>query len=597
MTRLERGKNDLATVAPIVSTEWHPEKNGALKPCDVTAGSRKEVWWLCSKGHAYRMMINQRAQRGYGCPYCSGHRALKGVTDLETVNPGLAKEWHPEKNGALTPSDVTAGSSRKVWWLCPNGHAYEQLIIKRTARGYGCPYCSGHGVLKGFNDLETVNPRLAKEWHQEKNGDLNPCDVTANSGKKVWWLCPVGHAYRATVRDRNSDDTQCPICNARNQSSFPEQAILYYVKKLYPDAVNKYKEIFPRSMELDIYIPSIRLGIEFDGANWHNTETQFRREKKKYEICQQNKITLIRVKETTDTHWENVADAVYYIPKVRKYDDLECAIKAILDSIDRESNLWTRKIPSRFHSLVDVNLERDRPEVLCYLTAIPNSLAELRPDVAAKWDLEKNGNLAPTMFTLSSNQVVWWKCPECGHEWQSSINSMTRPGRHGCKRCSSSKQGTTFVKHIVERVGSLEETMPELAKEWHPQNNGTLTPRDITAGHNQKVWWLCPKCGYAWEASPNNRKRGSGCPCCSGRVPQSGVNDLATLHPELMVEWDYEKNSILNPHLLLSGSGKKAWWKCARCGHEWEATIASRTKGHGCPKCFRQRKRDKKKME
>ena len=226
------------------------------------------------------MMINQRAQRGYGCPYCSGHRALKGVTDLETVNPGLAKEWHPEKNGALTPSDVTAGSSRKVWWLCPNGHAYEQLIIKRTARGYGCPYCSGHGVLKGFNDLETVNPRLAKEWHQEKNGDLNPCDVTANSGKKVWWLCPVGHAYRATVRDRNSDDTQCPICNARNQSSFPEQAILYYVKKLYPDAVNKYKEIFPRSMELDIYIPSIRLGIEFDGANWHNTETQFRREKR-----------------------------------------------------------------------------------------------------------------------------------------------------------------------------------------------------------------------------------------------------------------------------------------------------------------------------
>ena len=82
-------------------------------------------------------------------------------------------------------------------------------------------------------------------------------------------------------------------------------------------------------MELDIYIPSIRLGIEFDGANWHNTETQFRREKKKYEICQQNKITLIRVKETTDTHWENVAYAVYYIPKVRKYDDLECAIKAI----------------------------------------------------------------------------------------------------------------------------------------------------------------------------------------------------------------------------------------------------------------------------
>lgn len=590
MTKLEKGKNDLATVAPSVADEWHPEENGNLTPSDVTAGSGKEVWWLCPKGHSYLMEINQRAQRGYGCPYCSGHRAIKGVNDLATVNPMLTKEWHPEKNAGLTPSDVTAGSQKKVWWLCPKGHAYEQTIIKRAKRGYSCPYCSGHSVLKGFNDLATVNPRLAKEWHPEMNGDLTPFDVTANSGKRVWWLCPLGHAYQATVHDRNADDTQCPICNARNQSSFPEQAILYYVKKLYPDAVNKYKEIFSHSMELDVYIPSIRLGIEFDGANWHNTATQYRREKKKYEICQRNQITLIRVKEATDAQWENVADAVYYIPKVRRYNYLEQVIKAVMDSIDRNANMWTRKNPHQYHSTVDVNLERDRPEILQYLTAIPNSLAELRPDVVIKWDYNKNGSLAPNMFTVSSNQVVWWKCPDCGHEWQSSINSMTRPGRSGCEKCSRSKQGITFTKHVVEQRGSLEETQPKLAREWHPQNNGTLTPRDITAGYNRKVWWLCSKCGYAWEASPNNRKRGSGCPCCSGRVPKSGVNDLETLHPELMKEWDYEKNTELNPHFLLPGSGKKAWWRCVQCGCVWRATIASRTKGHGCPKCSRERK-------
>lgn len=590
MVRLIKGENDLATLNPALAKEWHPTENGTLKPEDVTPGSGKEVWWLCPKGHPYLMVVNQRAKRGYGCPYCSGHRALKRVNDLATTHPALAKEWNYEKNGNLTPYDITAGSRKKVWWLCEKGHAYEQLIIKRSNRGAACPYCSGHKVLIGFNDLATVNPHLAKEWHPTENGDLTPFDVTAGSGKRVWWLCPLGHAYQATIHDRNSDDTQCPICNARRQTSFPEQAILFYVKKLYPDAINRYKEIFERSMELDIYIPSIRLGIEFDGANWHNSATQFKREKKKYDICKLHQITLIRVKEDVESHREDVADAVYYIPKVRRYAELEETINGILDAIDQNSNMWTRKNPLCFHSVVRANLERDRTDILSYLSEVKDSLAESRPDVVKYWDYSKNGNLSPNMFTVSSNQIVHWKCPDCGHEWQCSINSMTRPGRYGCAECSKRRRGVSFTKQVVKRVGSLAETMPDLAKEWHPTKNGTLSPNDISAGRFQAVWWLCPRCGHEWEASPNNRKKGIGCPCCSGRVPKSGVNDLATLHPELLKEWDYQKNTDLNPRELLPGSGKKAWWKCSRCGHEWETIIANRTKGHGCPKCSKRKK-------
>ena len=590
MVRLIKGENDLATLYPALAKEWHPTENGNLKPEDVTPGSGKEVWWLCSEGHPYLMEVNQRAKRGYGCPYCSGHRALKGVNDLATTHPDLAKEWNYEQNGNLTPHDVTAGSRKKVWWLCEKGHAYEQLIIKRSNRGAACPYCSGHKVLRGFNDLATVNPRLAKEWHPTENGDLTPFDVTAGSGKRVWWLCPLGHAYWATIHDRNSDDTQCPICNSKSQTSFPEQAILFYVKKLYPDAISRYKEIFERSMELDIYVPSIRLGIEFDGANWHNSAAQFKREKKKYDICKAHQITLIRVKENVESRWIDVADAIYYIPRVRTYTELEETINAILDSIDRNSNMWTRKNPLYFHSAIRANLERDRADILSYLSEVKDSLAEIRPDVVKCWDYSKNGNLSPNMFTVSSNQIIHWKCPDCGHEWQCSINSMTRPGRYGCAECSKSRRGVSFTKQVVKRVGSLAETMPELAKEWHPTRNGTLTPNDISAGRFQPVWWLCPRCGYEWEASPNNRKKGVGCPCCSGRVPKSGVNDLATLYPDLLKEWDYQKNTDLDPSKLLPGSGKKAWWKCSQCGHEWETIIASRTKGHGCPKCSRRKK-------
>lgn len=343
-------------------------------------------------------------------------------------------------------------------------------------------------------------------------------------------------------------------------------------------------------MELDIYIPSIRLGIEFDGANWHNSAAHFKREKKKYDICKAHQITLIRVKENVESRWIDVADAIYYIPRVRTYTELEETINAILDSIDRNSNMWTRKNPLYFHSAIRANLERDRADILSYLSEVKDSLAEIRPDVVKCWDYSKNGNLSPNMFTVSSNQIIHWKCPDCDHEWQCSINSMTRPGRYGCAECSKSRRGVSFTKQVVKRVGSLAETMPELAKEWHPTRNGTLTPNDISAGRFQPVWWLCPRCGYEWEASPNNRKKGVGCPCCSGRVPKSGVNDLATLYPDLLKEWDYQKNTGFDPSKLLPGSGKKAWWKCSQCGHEWETIIASRTKGHGCPKCSRRKK-------
>ena len=136
MVRLVKGENDLATVNPVLAKEWHPTKNENLNPEDITSGSSKEVWWLCPKGHSYSMVVNQRTKRGYGCPYCSGHRVLKGISDLATTNPDLAKEWNYDKNIDLTPCDVTAGSRKKVWWLCEKGHAYEQLIIKRTNRGY-----------------------------------------------------------------------------------------------------------------------------------------------------------------------------------------------------------------------------------------------------------------------------------------------------------------------------------------------------------------------------------------------------------------------------------------------------------------------------
>jgi hypothetical protein len=152
-------KNILQIFNASLAKEWHPTKNGSLTPRDVTTGSNKKAWWLCSRGHEWESAIHSR-NNGHGCPYCAGKK-VNNENCLQTINPSLAKEWHFTKNGSLTPRDVTPSSCKKVWWLCSKGHEWKSLISNKS-NGHGCPYCAGKKV-NDENCLQTVNPSLAKE--------------------------------------------------------------------------------------------------------------------------------------------------------------------------------------------------------------------------------------------------------------------------------------------------------------------------------------------------------------------------------------------------------------------------------------------------
>lgn len=137
------GENDLQTLRPDIAMEWDAAKNAPLRPCDVTPGSNKAVYWHCKLGHSYRAMIGHRTGRNSGCPYCSGKRVLAGFNDLKTLFPEIAAEWNPSLNGELKPTDVTRGSRRRVWWRCVWGHEWQAVISSRTGtRPTGCPECN-----------------------------------------------------------------------------------------------------------------------------------------------------------------------------------------------------------------------------------------------------------------------------------------------------------------------------------------------------------------------------------------------------------------------------------------------------------------------
>lgn len=632
------GFNDLKSRSPELASEWNYEYNKPLLPEAITLRSNKSVWWKCMNGHYWQDTPANRAA-GRDCPYCSGHRVWVGFNDLETINPSLATEWNYEKNSPLKPQDFTAGSRKKVWWRCKRGHEWKAAIATRN-QGIGCPFCSGRYAIAGETDLATINPTLAEEWDDQKNIGLDPSTVCANSEKKVWWKCPIcKHEWQATPSSRNSGGHSCPACNKRNRTSFPEQAIFYYVNLCLPEAVNSYTDIFNHGMELDIYIPSLKIGIEYDGP-FHKGS---KRDAIKYNICRQHKIRLIRISEIERDSIESICD-VFIDSKYLRSDEggLDKSIITLLNELNMNNT--------------DVNIRRDRNKIYSqYLTRLKkNSLSMRYPRIAKEWNEDKNGDLTPEMFNWGSGEKVWWKCSTCKHEWQAVIASRTGGGV-GCpvcgrqkikegqiksyKKCGRKKlidyfpelviewdyeknvgvditqillhsnqkvwwkckQGHSWQavvnnrtngrncpycsgKKVLKGFNDFKSMFPELALSWDFEKNATLEPDQVLPFSNQKVWWVCEK-GHGWQATISSISLGGWCPYCQGKKVLAGFNDLMTLRPELMKEWNYERNGDILPSQFTEHSGQKVWWKCSACEHEWQAVIDSRSNGHGCPIC------------
>ncbi|MFI3171958.1 MAG: zinc-ribbon domain-containing protein [Eubacteriales bacterium] len=557
--RLIEGINDLQTVNPELSLEWNYEQNNPLRPSDFTGKSRKKVWWKCKNGHEWQANISDRA-RGNGCPYCAGKRPIIGVNDLETVNPKLALEWNYEKNKPKVPSDYMPRSGKKVWWKCKQGHEWQATIDSRNKNG--CPYCAGQRVIQGENDLVTVAPEFAKEWNYERNKNLLPTEICAKSGKKVWWKCKWNHEWQATPNSRVYHNLGCPKCSSELSTSFPEQAILYYIKQCFNDVDSRKK--LENKMELDIYIKAINVGIEYDGIRYHSNKAALEREERKNLYCNKYGIILYHVVEVHEIPEIVKNNYLYRILKKRE-KGLDIVIEELLRILMVNS---TNDIP-----IIDTKLEQ---VTIMNQYVNEKEMNEIFSDVLLKeWDYEKNGNLKPNMFSKGSNKKVWWKCSK-GHSYQCAIHHKTGENVTGCPYCSNQK--------VLEGYNDLATIYPELVAQWNYKKN-VLLPKDYTSKSYKKVWWICAH-GHEWEAGINKRVRGDNCPYCGGKKVAIGYNDLATTDPVIASEWNYKLNGELTPEKVTRGSNKKVWWVCNE-GHEWIQAVNQRTRrgGNICPIC------------
>jgi hypothetical protein len=130
--------NSIATLRPDLVREWHAKN--VVGPGEVAVGSGRRVWWKCAGGadHEWETAAKTRAVKGHGCPFCS-HRFASRAFCLASIAPRLARQWHPTRNGKLTPYDVTPKSRKTVWWQCAAGHAWAAAVNDRHETG--CPHC------------------------------------------------------------------------------------------------------------------------------------------------------------------------------------------------------------------------------------------------------------------------------------------------------------------------------------------------------------------------------------------------------------------------------------------------------------------------
>lgn len=483
-------------------------------------------------------------------------------------------EWDWERNEmlSLNPAQLSEKSGKQAYWICNRGHKWSTSINHRF-HGTGCPYCSGHLPIKNETDLATVRPDLAKDWNFQKNTGLTtrsgrdistPDKVAANSNQKVWWNCPVcGHEWQSTVGNR-ANGNGCPHCWNEHHTSFPEQAIFFYLSKFF----NAKSRELVFGYEVDVYLPDIQCGIEYDGDYFHSNRAHKEHEKDK--ALKQKGIRLIRVKESDKN--EIYDDIIHYVYNI-KHINLKWAILSLLDILGIRTS-------------ANINIANDRNKIydLYIFTEKKQSLGNQYTELVKEWNCEKNGNLTPYMVRPSSNKTVWWKC-KYGHEWDTTISHRTRG--EGCPVCSG--------RIALSGVSDLQTLYPKLALEWDYDTNKNFSPLEVRPKSGKVVGWTCPN-GHNYKARISSRVDGSGCPYCAGKKVAVGEKDLQTLNPVLIKEWDWEKNYPLLPSMFTRRSGKKVSWICDICGHGWEATIDHRSAGRGCPECAKKKRVESRKV-
>jgi len=207
---------------------------------------------------------------------------------------------------------------------------------------------------------------------------------------------------------------------ATRGTSIPEQAIFYYVKRVFPDAVNRKK--FPtetgKKYEADIFIPSIKVAIEYNGVYWHKNLIE--RDLAKNTFFANNSIFSIIVREGTLQNIQ-IKNGIILTHRVKGSEGLHMdeVITAILHELAKHTNDSEQKKAASNFILTYENYEIDYPIILKRIFTKPCKENITNNCVFRMWDYEKNKGIDPTSIPKNTTARLWFRCPD-GHSFRTA---------------------------------------------------------------------------------------------------------------------------------------------------------------------------------
>lgn len=325
---------------PEIEKYWDYQKNKNIQPCKITPHSIKSVYWKCLNGHSFKARVSEFLSKKDKCSYCCNKKTDLTNNNLLIFTPEIKEYWSDKNTKQL--QNLSPSSNYKAILECSLGHEFRRSIGKIISRNFNCPYCSNHLLLSGFNDLKTKFPSILKHWDYNKN-TMDPSQVKFNSTHEYYWVCDNNHSTKQNCRYLNLG-FRCLQCS--------RSSVEYQIHDFLKTLINK-KEIATNtrkiiSLELDLYVDSLKKAIEVNGDYWHSNELitkrtgmsaeKYHRLKKK--LCADKDIDLIFIWEQD---WKNsqeyVKENIVKWFHNEKYDIyLFCKYKSSIDYKDQTKN-------------------------------------------------------------------------------------------------------------------------------------------------------------------------------------------------------------------------------------------------------------------
>ncbi len=548
---------------------------------------------------------------------------LKWCEEQGEFGEKIISEWTglDKDDQEINMNNISKGSHKKMKWRCMKcGNVWITDVHNRTGYKTECPQCremersarvQKATTHKGENDLLTwcnshgeYGQYLLNEWvGKTKEGEKISIDEVARaSGKYMQWKCHncTKIFYSPPSGRTGKYKRGCPNCNTRS-TSYPEQFIFYALKSIYKDAVNR--GIF-KGYEYDIMLPSVSTYIEYSPTYTHANKKE--RDLEKAIICKKNNIRFIYVIEDSENkldHYVRKNEICFYLDYNKRFDCMVDICEKILSLLDEEKKL-------DYEFIDEMAFLRSHRKI-----EYEESVEYLYPQLVKEWNKDYNNGREARLFTSKSSQMIYWQCCKCGYgkngEWKALLSNRVA-FKQGCPVCGynwyDNKIHNKSISIVTKGENDLPSQYPKLYEEWAFSYNKDIDPFSLKLGSHKKIYWICKKCGYGengeWKSALGTRVDSkSGCPACgfncfdniyhttSGTTAVVvGKNDLNSLYPELVAEWDYFRNIQYLPSEMKSKSTKKVYWICRKCGYgsdgEWIARIGDRVSDKtGCPVC------------